>query len=124
MHAIIDGEHNWRLETVAKMNRFAHGLSLTSTDRGCATLAWMVQHWHLHARLVAASEAGERCRLALRADDERDVGAANREDARLAAAIFERNGFVLDVRSCVARLATVGTGWFTYQWCGLGLADR
>jgi hypothetical protein len=121
VYALIDGEHNWREDTLASLNATADSLGLTRSERGCAAMRWTVTRLRLHAAVVPAGSADKRCALGLRADDVRDVDAGNRADREAAIPMFERHGFTLDAQSCVAYRAGVGKGVLAYQWCRLSL---
>jgi hypothetical protein len=94
-------------------------LGLANSDRGCAAVRWAVTHLHLHATVLPGSGDSTKCSLGLRADDEKDVATQNRALAAETMPIFERNGFTLDLESCVPYRAGIGKGVVIYQWCRL-----
>ncbi|RAR58296.1 hypothetical protein C7401_11328 [Paraburkholderia unamae] len=121
IYALIDGEHNWRVDTLAGLNATAGNLGLTRSERGCAAMRWAVTRLRLHASVVPGTQPGEQCALGLRADDVRDTDAENRADREAAAAMFERHGFTLDAPGCAPYRAGIGKGVLVYQWCRLSL---
>jgi hypothetical protein len=121
IHAIIDGEYNWRIDNVAMMNGIVDSLGLTRSEGGCQALRWTLAHVRLHAAVAPATSEGRQCALGLRADDVQDPVALNRADAQAAVPIFARNGFRLDASTCVPYRAGIGTGVVVYQWCSVSL---
>ncbi|WP_341317677.1 hypothetical protein WN982_21260 [Paraburkholderia sp. IMGN_8] len=118
---LINGADVWREDNVADANRLVSRIGLNESQRGCAAMSWAVSKLRLHASLVNGRNANEQCRLALRADDLRDVVAENRVIAAQAAPVFERYGFGLDQASCVPYRARIGKGVQIYQWCKLAV---
>jgi hypothetical protein len=123
IYALIDGEHNWRVDTLASLNATADHLGLTGSERGCAAMRWTVTRLRLHAAVVPPTGADKRCALGLRADDVRDTDAENRADREAAIPMFATHGFTLDPQSCVPYRAGIGKGVMVYQWCRLSLRD-
>jgi hypothetical protein len=123
IYAIVDGEYNWRVDNVAKANELADRVGLTRNESGCNVLRWAVTRPHLHATVVPATSAGKQCELDLRADDVRDVAAANRRYLAPALSMMERNGFTLDPSACTPYRAGIGKGVRVYQWCRVSLRD-
>lgn len=121
VYALIDGEHNWRLDTLAGLNAAADNLGLTGSDGGCAAMRWIVTRLRLHAVVVPSTRADKRCALGLRADDVRDIEADNRADREAAIPMLARHGFTLDPQSCVPYRAGIGKGVLAYQWCRLSV---
>jgi hypothetical protein len=115
--ALINGAHNWREDSVNSVNDIVAALGLTHGARGCNALRWAVSKLRLHAAVAAPRDASEQCRLGLRADDQLDLAARNRELAAYAAAAFERAGFSFDAASCVPYEAGIGKGVLAWQWC-------
>ena len=116
---IVNGTYNWRIDNVASMSAVMTRLGVANSDRGCAAVRWAVTHFRLHATILPGSGDSTKCSLGLRADDEKDVAAQNRALAAETVPIFERNGFTLDVESCVPYRAGIGKGVVIYQWCRL-----
>ena len=121
IHAIVDGEYNWRIDNVATMNQIADSLRLTRSESGCNALRWTIGRLRLHASVMPATGGNRQCKLALRADDVQDPVARNRADVEAAVPVFERNGFTLDPATCVPYRAGIGTGVVVYQWCDVSL---
>ncbi|MCP3728242.1 hypothetical protein M3I53_34915 [Paraburkholderia sp. CNPSo 3272] len=121
INAIIDGDYNWRIDSVTTFNGIVDGLRLTHSEGGCNALRWTLGRLRLHASVMPATGGDKRCELGLRADDVRDPVAANRADAQAAVPVFERNGFTLDPSTCVPYRAGIGTGVVVYQWCSVSL---
>ncbi|MBP0593870.1 hypothetical protein J8I87_30155 [Paraburkholderia sp. LEh10] len=115
--ALIDGAHNWREDNVNSVNDIAAATGFTRSDRGCYALRWVVSKLHLHAAVNVPRDASEQCHLGLRADDQFDLTARNRQLAADAAAAFERAGFSFDANSCMPYEAGIGKGALAWQWC-------
>ncbi|WP_229511939.1 hypothetical protein [Paraburkholderia terrae] len=115
--ALIDGAHNWREDNVNGVNDIVAAAGFTPSDRGCNALRWVVSKLHLHAAVIAPRGASEQCRLGLRADDQFDLAARNRQLAADAAGAFERAGFTFDANSCAPYEAGIGKGVLAWQWC-------
>lgn len=124
IYAMTDGEHNWRVDNIAAMNRIVGGLGLTRGEGGCNALRWTITRLRLHASVVSLATDGNACELGLRVDDVRDIAAENRADLASAVPIFERNGFTLDLSTCVPYQAGIGKGVLVYQWCRVSLRDK
>ncbi|CAD6542291.1 glycosyltransferase 87 family protein [Paraburkholderia sabiae] len=115
--ALIDGAHNWREDNVNDVNNLVAAVGFTRSERGCNALRWAVSKLHLHAAVADPRDASEACHLGLRADDQFDLAARNRQLAADAAAAFERSGFTFDANSCTPYEAGIGKGVLAWQWC-------
>ena len=122
--ALVNGSNNPRAESLLTTNRQLDSLGLTSSEKGCKTIRWVVERFRLHAIVLPESKAAGACRLALRTSDERDLVAENHEMIAEAAPLFERNGFILDKTSCVPYQAGIGKGIRVFQWCALQAKAR
>ncbi|NYH22303.1 glycosyltransferase 87 family protein [Paraburkholderia bryophila] len=118
---MINGTYNWRQESVERVNRIALALGVNKTKRGCDAMRWVLSRLRFHAAVTTEHEPGEQCSLGIRDDDRRDITAENRDMAARTVPIFERNGFNLDVASCVPYRSGIGKGVQVYQWCRLSL---
>ncbi|GAB7522601.1 hypothetical protein [Paraburkholderia sp. 2C] len=123
IYAIVDGEHNWRIDNVADANRLVDSIGLTGGETGCDALRWAVTRLHLHASVAPATSTGKQCQLGLRADDVKDVASENRAYIARAVPMFERNGFILDPSTCTSYRSGIGEGVLIYQWCRVSLRD-
>lgn len=123
VYAIIDGEHNWRVDNIAKVNGLVDRMGLTDSARGCDALRWTVGRLHLHAMVTPYATAGRQCALGLRADDVRDTAAENRADIAAAVPMFDRNGFTLHPAECTPYRAGIGDGVLVYQWCRVSIRE-
>ncbi|MEJ2767389.1 hypothetical protein [Mycetohabitans sp. B46] len=121
LYAIVDGEYNWRIDNVARIDHIVKRIGLTGSERGCKLLHSAVERLRLHAAVVPSADHGRQCELGLRADDVRDILAENRANVEQALPIFERNGFVLHPATCVPYRAGIGKGVMMYQWCQISL---
>jgi hypothetical protein len=115
--ALIDGAHNWREDNVNDVNSLVAAVGFTHSERGCNALRWAVSKLHLHAAVADPRDASEACHLGLRADDQIDLAARNRQLAADAAAAFDRAGFNFDPNSCKPYQAGIGKGVLAWQWC-------
>jgi len=118
---VVNGTYNWRADNIASMNAMVTRVGLTKSERSCGAVRWVVEHLRLHATVLPSPDALSKCTLGLRADDERDIPAENRTLAAQAAPVFERNGFAIDLASCVPYRAGIGKGVLIYQWCRVTL---
>lgn len=123
IYAIVDGEYNWRIDNVARIDHIVKRIGLTDSERGCKLLRSTVDRLHLHAAVVTSADHGRQCELGLRADDVRDIPAENRADVEQALPMFERNGFVLHPATCIPYRAGIGKGVMVYQWCQVSLHE-
>ncbi|QCP51339.1 hypothetical protein FAZ95_20600 [Trinickia violacea] len=121
IYAVVDGEYDWRADSVARVGRFVERIGMTRGERGCAVLREAVTRLHLHASVVSTPHSARACELAERADDAERFQRENQDDLKQAALAFERDGFELDVSSCERYVAGVGTGHVSYQWCRVSL---
>jgi len=120
-YAIAQAHYNWREDNIAMANAWAAKLGLDVDEQGCGRLRWVVDSFHLRARVVDAKarDGGAQCGLAVLPRDFKDVAEADRAFASAAAARYARQGFALDVASCTRHLAYAGKRRIAYQWCRL-----
>jgi len=118
---LVNGTYNWRVDNIDSMNAIATRIGLTKSERSCRTVRWLVAHLRLHATVLSSPDASSKCTLGLRADDQRDILSENRSLAAQVAPVFERNGFAIDIASCVPYRAGIGKGVLIYQWCRVTL---
>lgn len=123
IYAIVDGEYNWQIDNIARIDHIVKRLGLTGSERGCKLLRSTVERLRLHAAVAPSADHGRQCELGLRADDVRDILAENRGDVEQAVPMLERNGFVLHPGTCVPYRAGIGKGVMVYQRCRVSLHE-
>lgn len=116
-YALIDGEDNWRAQSVAKVDKIAGKLGLTSSDRSCANLNWAVNRFHLHASVEALSSGTKKCRLIVRADDMEKATVASRRALDLAVQAFSQANLVLEPQTCKPYHSSIGEHITEYRFC-------
>ncbi|WP_126282170.1 hypothetical protein [Burkholderia stagnalis] len=121
VYAIVDGEYNGRADSAARADRIVDTLGLTRGERGCAALRWAAHRLRLHVSVAASSAAGRLCELQPLPADIQENDAKNHENLVRAAEMFQRNGFDLQLPSCIRYSAGIGTGKHAYQWCQVSL---
>lgn len=120
-YGVFPAKQNWRLTSVESMNGVLDRLQLNRGAHGCGAVQWAVSRLHLHAAVVwdSTGSAPTACRLGLRADDVRDLGAENAEAIAIAKRTLERVGLTLDPASCTTYRAYAGKSELPYYWCSL-----
>jgi hypothetical protein len=107
-----------RVARMESVNSFLARFGINRSQKGCDTIRRIASYLGSHANMIEGQEPGEKCRLEAWTSDrppENHVFAAE------AGRIFQRNGFDLDVESCVPYKAGIGKGVQVYQWCRLSL---
>jgi len=107
-----------RVARMESVNSFLARFGINRSQKGCDTIRRIASYLGSHANMIEGQEPGEKCRLEAWTSDrppENHVFAAE------AVRIFQRNGFDLDVESCVPYKAGIGKGVQVYQWCRLSL---
>lgn len=118
-YVVVGGAENPRLESVRKAQAFADETGLLESRWGCSLVRRVVDVLHLHLAVVPVE--ANRCRFALRPDDERDQQAENAAQAQSAAALLEAHGLHLTSTTCGVYRGWIGSHLFAYQWCPVEL---
>ncbi len=120
-HAVFAGSRDARRESMARIDRHARGLGLTTSESGCAFARWAVATLHLRARVGPASQ-GRLCELLPRESDVKDVRAEDERERAKAQATLRRYGYAIERGACRSYRARVGDDISVYQWCPIGPA--
>lgn len=116
-YALIDGDDDWRAQSVAGADKIVGKLGLTNSDQGCAKLKWAVSRLRLHASVVDLSGEVKKCRLTVRADDAQKAAATNQFALDEAVQAFSGAGLELQLQTCKPYSASVGTHVSQYRFC-------
>ena len=121
VYAIVDGHHNRHADIAAELDAWAESWGLTGTAVRCSQLKSFAAQLRLRYQVDTVDKPGKHCRISIRPDLQINAFAANRELAEAAAAMLKPYGFQLHISSCIPRMANIGTGRMSYQWCQVSL---
>ena len=116
-YALIDGDDDWRAQSVAGADKLVGKLGLTDSDQGCAKLKWAVSRLHLHASVEDLSEGAKKCRLTVRADDAQKAAMTNKFALDEAVQAFSGAGLELQLQTCKPYYSSIGTHVGQYRFC-------
>jgi len=107
-----------RVARMESANNFLSRFGINKNQKLCDGIRRVVLYLGSHANVIEGQEPGEKCKLEAWTSDRPP---ANRMFAADAVPIFQRNGFDLDIDSCVPYEARIGKGVQVYQWCRLSV---
>ena len=116
-YALIDGDDDWRAQSVARTDKLIGKLGLTDSDRGCAKVKWVVNRLHLHASVEDLSGEAKKCRLTVRADDAQKAAMTNQFALDEAVQAFAGANLELQLQTCKPYASRIGTHVSQYRFC-------
>lgn len=115
-YVLLSAVKDEKLDSLQNKRVAAEWLGWTKDASGCARLEWLGRHVRLQADIRHLP--GGACTLELLAQHRNiDLETPNRAIADAAAAHLARHGIALDVASCRAHPAAVGSRTYMYQLC-------